>query len=102
VKFVLEFVRYGASRSVEYTRRDLPRLKEIAQQARKRQRELHTIALASSSEIQATPGRHCSWCPLLLKGCPLEGTNPYAIRTPEELLGHLLWLRQVEKRNTAY
>jgi hypothetical protein len=29
VKFVLEFVRYGASRSVEYTRKDLPWLKEL-------------------------------------------------------------------------
>jgi hypothetical protein len=29
VKFVLEFLRYGASRSVEYTRKDLPWLKEF-------------------------------------------------------------------------
>ncbi len=31
VKFVLKFVRYGASRCVEYTRKDLPWLKELAQ-----------------------------------------------------------------------
>jgi hypothetical protein len=31
VKFVLEFVRYGASRSVEYTRKDLPWLKEFGE-----------------------------------------------------------------------
>lgn len=37
VKFVLEFVRYGASRSVEYTRKDLPWLKELAQRERSRQ-----------------------------------------------------------------
>jgi hypothetical protein len=37
VKFVLEFVRYGASRSVEYTRKDLPWLKELAQRERARQ-----------------------------------------------------------------
>jgi len=30
VKFVLEFVRYGVSRCVEYTRTDLPWLKELA------------------------------------------------------------------------
>ena len=34
VKFVLEFVRYGASRCVEYTRKDLPWLKELAQRER--------------------------------------------------------------------
>jgi hypothetical protein len=34
VKFVLEFVRYGASRSVGYTRKDLPWLKELAQRER--------------------------------------------------------------------
>ena len=43
VKFVLEFVRYGASRSVEYTRKDLPWLKELAQRERARQRKLHGL-----------------------------------------------------------
>src|ERR1700739_3300527 len=30
VKFVLEFLRYGVSSCVEYTRKDLPWLKELA------------------------------------------------------------------------
>jgi hypothetical protein len=38
VKFKLEFVRYGTSRSVEYTRADLPWMKELAQRERARQR----------------------------------------------------------------
>jgi hypothetical protein len=43
VKFVLEFVRYGASRSVEYTRGDLPWLKKLAERERERQRRLHEL-----------------------------------------------------------
>ncbi len=41
VKFALEFVRYGVSRCVEYTRKDMPWLKELAQRERTRQRKLH-------------------------------------------------------------
>jgi hypothetical protein len=100
VSFILEFVRYGVSRRVEYTRRDVPQLRELAQQARRRQRQMHTLALRSGSEMQASSGRHCTWCPLLLKGCPLESRNPYAIRAPEELLKHLLWLRQADQKIT--
>jgi hypothetical protein len=43
-KFVLEFVRYGVSRCVEYTRKDLPWLKELARRERARQRKLHELA----------------------------------------------------------
>lgn len=39
VNFVLEFVRYGASGRVEYTRRDVPWLKELAQRERARTKE---------------------------------------------------------------
>ena len=48
VKFVLEFVRYGVSRSVEYTRRDLSWLKELAQRERTRQRKLHESTVINS------------------------------------------------------
>jgi hypothetical protein len=60
VKFVLEFVRYGASRCVEYTRKDLPWLKELAQRERARQRKLHELAASSERDLKASPGRHCT------------------------------------------
>ncbi len=100
VKFVLEFIRYGASRSVEYTRRDLPWLKELAERERKRQRRLHGIPGQSAESLKASPGRHCTWCPLLLNGCPVSGTNPYGQMTPEERTRFALWLQEAEKQNT--
>jgi hypothetical protein len=98
VKFVLEFVRYGASRSVEYTRKDLPWLKELAQRERERQRKLH--GLNRSRKLKISPGRHCTWCPLLLNGCPVAETNPYARTTAEGRLRFALWLQEAEKQNT--
>src|SRR5712664_3811099 len=98
VKFVLEFVRYGASRSVEYTRKDLPWLKELAQRERARQRKLH--GLNRSRKLKTSPGRHCTWCPLLLNGCPVAETNPYARMTAEQRLRFALWLQEAEKQNT--
>jgi hypothetical protein len=100
VKFVLEFVRYGASRCVEYTRRDLPWLKESAQRERVRQRNLHELATSGERDLKASPGRHCTWCPLLLKGCPVAKTNPYSQMTAEERLRFALWLQEAEKQNT--
>src|SRR5260370_23011323 len=98
VKFVLEFVRYGASRSAEYTRKDLPWLKELAQRERARQRKLH--GLNRSRKLKTSPGRHCTWCPLLLNGCPVAETNPYARMTAEGRLRFALWLQEAEKQNT--
>jgi hypothetical protein len=74
VKFVLEFVRYGASRSVEYTRKDLPWLKELAQRERTRQRKLH--GLNRSHKLKTSPGRHCTWCPFLLMVAPWQRQIP--------------------------
>jgi len=98
VKFVLEFVRYGASRSVEYTRKDLAWLKELAQKERARQRKLH--GLNRSRKLKTSPGRHCTWCPLLLNGCPVAEANPYARMTAERRLRFALWLQEAEKQNT--
>src|SRR5260370_30161648 len=98
VKFVLEFVRYGVSRCVEYTRNDLPWLKELAQRERARQRKLH--GLNRSRRLKTSPGRHCTWCPLLLNGCPVAETNPYARMTAEGRLRFALWLQEAEKQNT--
>lgn len=100
VAFVLEFVRYGASRCVEYTRKDLPWLKELAQRERARQRGLHELAVTGGRDLKASPGRHCTWCPLLLNGCPVAGTNPYGQMSSEERLRFALWLEEAEKQNT--
>lgn len=99
VKFVLEFVRYGVSRSVEYTRADLPCLKELAQRERARQRRLHEVVPVVRN-LGASPGRHCTWCPLLLNGCPVAETNAYGNMSPEERLRFALWLQEAEKYNT--
>ena len=99
VKFNLEFVRYGTSRSVEYTRADLPRLRELAQRERARQIELHKRN--GSRTAKASPGRHCTWCPLLLNSCPVAKTNPYRRMTPERRLRFALWLQQAERHNTS-
>jgi hypothetical protein len=100
VKFVLEFVRYGASRSVEYTRKDMPWLKELAQMERTRQRKLHELVPSGDRDLKVSPGRHCTWCPLLLNGCPVAETNPYGQMTPEQRLRFALWLQEAEKQNT--
>lgn len=100
VRFVLEFIRYGASRSVEYTRQDVPQLKELAERERTRQRKLHEVAVRDRKDLKASPGRHCTWCPLLLNGCPVSKTNPYAQMTAEERLRFALWLQEAEEQNT--
>ena len=100
VKFVLEFVRYGASRCVEYTRQDLPWLKELAQRERTRQRKLHELAASAERDLRVSPGRHCTWCPLLLSGCPVAQTNPYSQMTAEQRLRFGVWLQEAEKHNT--
>ena len=97
VKFVLEFVRYGVSRFVEYARRDLPWLKELAQRERARQRKLHESVSGEDPNLKASPGRHCTWCPLLLNGCPVAETSPYGQMTAEERLRFALWLQEAEK-----
>ena len=98
VKFNLEFVRYGTSRCAEYTRADLPWLRELAQTERVRQRELHKRN--GRRTAKASPGRHCTWCPLLLNSCPVAKTNPYRRMTPERRLRFALWLQQAERHNT--
>ncbi|MGH9737417.1 MAG: hypothetical protein ACRD4X_02380 [Candidatus Acidiferrales bacterium] len=100
VKFVLEFVRYGASRCVEYTRKDLPWLTELAQRERARQRKLHEFATSGERDLKVSPGKHCTWCPLLLNGCPVAQTNPYSQLTAEQRLRFALWLQEADKQNT--
>jgi hypothetical protein len=81
-------------------RKDLPWLKELAQRERARQKTLHGLAASNERDLKASPGRHCTWCPLLLKGCPVAKTNPYSQMTAEERLRFALWLQEAEKQNT--
>jgi hypothetical protein len=100
VKFVLEFVRYGVSRCVEYTRKDMAWLKELAHRERTRQRKLHELVSSGDRDLKVSPDRHCTSCPLLLNGCPVAETNPYGQLTPEQRLRFALWLQVAEKQNT--
>lgn len=99
VTFVLEFVRSGVSRCAEYTRKDLPWLNELALRERTLQRKLHELVCSGDRDLNVSPGRHCTWCPLLLNGCPVEETNPYHQMTAEERLGFVFWLHDAERRN---
>jgi len=78
----------------------LPCLKELAQRERARQRKLHELAASDERDLRIFPGRHCTWCLLLLNGCPLGQTNPYSQMTAEQRLRLALWLQEAEKQNT--
>src|SRR6185437_1440237 len=82
VTFELVFVRFGAIRKVTYTREDIPKLKQLVIAARKRQ-----IALSQEdAKPEATPGAHCTYCPLLrTHRCPLGSMNPFG-QEPGKLL----------------
>jgi hypothetical protein len=71
----------------------------LAQRERARQRKLHELAASGERDLKAFPGRHCTWCPLLLNGCPVAKTNPYSQMTAEERLRFALWLQEAEKQN---
>lgn len=90
ITFRLQFVRWGAVREAVYTRADVEKLRTIAERERKRQVELH---LAGGSE-EARPGAHCTWCPLLLHGCPILEQNPFAQRTPQETLERVMVMKK--------
>lgn len=101
VTFVLEFARYGVSRCVEYPRKDMQWLKELAQRERTRQKRLHGLAFVGDSDLKASPGWHCTWCPFLLNGCPVAETNPCGQMTAEERLRFALWLQE-DENNTQW
>jgi hypothetical protein len=74
----------------------------VAQRERARQRKLHELAASNERDLKVSPGRHCSWCPLLLNGCPVAQTNPYSQLTAEQRLRFALWLQEAEKQNPDY
>jgi hypothetical protein len=97
VNFTLVFTRYGAVRSVSYTRADMGRLREMVRRERERQLAMHEQP--EKYETQALPGKHCIYCPLLRnQRCPLEGRNPYEMSAEDRLLWHI-YLKQALKAN---
>jgi hypothetical protein len=77
VRFVLQFVRYGISRDVVFTREQLPELEAMVLTERRRQLRLHKAAEGAElagddaelawemgeNRLGAMPGNHCAWCP---------------------------------------
>jgi hypothetical protein len=97
IHFRLEYLRWGVSRVVTFTREDLPRLKRIAATARKRQRKL----LELNKEPKATPHKGCAYCPLLLNGCPIDTCNPYAKLSAKDRLRLQIYLEAALKVNQS-
>lgn len=95
VHFRLEYLRWGVNRAVTFTRSDLPRLKRMAIAARNRQRKLAQL----EKESRATPHKGCTYCPLLLNGCPIDKVNPYATLPAEERLRLQVYLDAAQKVN---
>jgi hypothetical protein len=58
------------------------------------------LVSVAGRNLKASPGRHCTWCPVLLNCCPVAGTNSYGQMTAEERLCFALWLKEAEKQNT--
>lgn len=99
VRFVLAFVRYGdAMREVTYERADLPKLAALIDRASARQADLHATP---SEKLKPSPGRHCTWCPLLLNGCPMRTMNPYENLSPSDRVGLAIWMSAAKKENDA-
>lgn len=67
VTFTLVFCRYkNVTRSVTYTRQDLPELIDALKSARERQKMIHADYDAGK-ELETIAGNHCIYCPLLIK-----------------------------------
>lgn len=105
VRFILQFVRYGVQRSIEYTRDDLPKLEKAAKLARTRQQELHStqgMVITKAGLMvpaAAMPGRHCAWCPKLMGNCPIREINPYTNQSVEDRVKFGVWLQAAKKQN---
>jgi PD-(D/E)XK nuclease superfamily len=101
VVFRLTFVRYkNLSRSVTYTRKQVPVLIEALRAARARQETLH-VKYDAGEEIEAISGAGCVYCPLLSnRECPIAEWNPQSQLTPEDRLKYLLWYSAFSKINS--
>jgi hypothetical protein len=99
VEFQIAFTRYGCTRTVSYTRQDMPALMELVQASRTRQLQMHENP--QQYENEAVPGKVCIHCPLLrMRECPIEGRNPMEM-TPEDRLRWQEYLKRAAKANDA-
>ena len=100
VTFTLTFVRYkNLTRSVTYTRQDLPMLIDAIKSNRERQISIH-VDYDAGKEMQAVAGGHCIYCPLLANAkCPIAAWNPAMQLTPEQRLNVNLFYSQFSKAN---
>jgi hypothetical protein len=101
VKFRLIFVRFkNLVREAVFTREEVPVLIEAVKAARARQVMIHADYDASK-EIEAIPGAHCVYCPLLSnRGCPISEFNPQMQFEPVDRLKFLLWYSAFSKVNS--
>ena len=97
IHFRLEYLRWGASRVVTFTREDVSRLKRMAAAARNRQKKLISL----EQEPKATPHKGCLYCPLLLNGCPIDKANPYGKLSAAERLRLQVYLEAALKVNQS-
>jgi hypothetical protein len=100
VTFRLIFVRYAnLTRSVTYTREDLPALIEAIRASRERQKMIHRDYDAGVT-LDAVAGNHCIYCPLLANAtCPIAKWNPQMSLTVEQRLNFNLWYSQFSRVN---
>lgn len=101
IVFHLQFVRFGVSRSVEYSRDDLPALAGMAQIARNRQLGLHRVNGLTDDLLEAMPGQHCGYCNKLMNGCPIDKINPYGNPSPEERVRWSIKNTAAKRQNDA-
>ena len=100
VKFRLVFVRFrNLTREVIYTREHVPALIESVKAARERQKMIHSN-YENGIEMEATPGDHCFYCPLLSdRSCPIGQLNENMQLTPEDWARWDIWNTNFSKVN---
>ena len=101
VKFRLVFVRFkNLYREVVYTRADLPSLIDTVRAARERQKMIH-FNFDNKIEMEATPGDHCMYCPLMTdRSCPIGQMNENMQLSDEDRLRFKIWDSIFSRANT--
>src|ERR1700677_2032214 len=101
VKFRLVFVRFkNLYREVTYTRADLPSLIETVKAARERQKMIH-FNYDNKIEMEATPGDHCMYCPLMTdRSCPVGQLNENMQLSDEDRLRFKIFDSIFSRANT--
>lgn len=96
VRFVLVFMRYGATRDVVWVRDQVPFLEKVVADARVQQRAIHEL----TGLAEAIPGRACTYCPLLQTArCQVNDWNPRAVMTPQQRLSYQIYLDTASRAN---